>query len=108
MAFTEEAKKKLMSYSYPGNVRELKAAIELAIILSNDRKIDAQNINFITVESGDDLIKEEMTLDEHILKIVKKCLLKYDGNPTIVARKLGISRATVYRYIKSLDISEAV
>jgi DNA-binding NtrC family response regulator len=69
MAFTEEAKKKLMSYSYPGNVRELKAAIELAIILSNDRKIDAQNINFITVESGDDLIKEEMTLDEHILKI---------------------------------------
>ncbi len=108
MAFTEEAKKKLMSYSYPGNVRELKAAIELAIILSNDRKIDAQNINFITVESGDDFTKEEMTLDEHILKIVKKCLLKYDGNPTIVARKLGISRATVYRYIKSLDISEAV
>ncbi|HAX96637.1 MAG TPA: regulator, partial [Prolixibacteraceae bacterium] len=47
-------------------------------------------------------IVEEMTLEEHTLKIVEEYLRKYNQNPTEVARRLGISRATVYRYIKAL------
>lgn len=102
MEFTEEAIIKLMNYSYPGNVRELKATIELAIILSDDSIIDAKQINFISFRSGTDSISEELTLEEQVLKIVNDCLIKY-RNPTIVAEKLGISRATVYRYIKTIN-----
>jgi DNA-binding NtrC family response regulator len=103
MEFTEEAVTKLMRYNYPGNVRELKAVIDLAIILSEDNKIGPGHINFIPVET-DETQDMEMTLDEHIRKIVRNCLQKYDHNPTTVASKLGISRPTVYRYIREFNL----
>ncbi len=102
--FTEEAITKLKKYSFPGNVRELRAIIELAMILCEDNKIDAQHISFNPVGSIDEPNSEEMTLEEQILKIVRKNLQKNNGNPTLVSRKLGISRATVYRYMKVLDL----
>jgi len=102
--FTEDAIKKLLKYSYPGNVRELKAVIELAMILSDDKTINAKHINFTPVETNGELSSEQLTLEEQILKIVKSNLLKYNCNPTIVAKKLGISRATVYRYIKEMEL----
>lgn len=102
--FTEEAITKLKKYSYPGNVRELRAIIELAMILCENNRIDAQHISFNPVGSIDEPNSEEMTLDEQILKIVRKNLQKNNGNPTLVSKKLGISRATVYRYMKVLDL----
>lgn len=101
--FTEEAIKKLRNYSYPGNIRELKACIELAIILCDNKKIDSEHISFMPVESDENLLDENLSLEGHILKIVKNCFLKYN-NPTVVARKLGISRATVYRYLRQINI----
>lgn len=104
--FTEDAVKKLMNYSYPGNVRELKAAIELAIIMSDDNLIDSRHLNFIPVENNSEAGTDDLTLDEHILRIVRKSLLNNNSNPTIVARKLGISRATVYRYMKNIKTED--
>ena len=101
--FTEEAIRKLMTYHFPGNVRELKAVVDLAIILSDNNKIDAHNLNFIPVESNEETGSDEMTLEGQILRIVKKSLQKYNNNPTLVAKKLGISRATVYRYIREIE-----
>ena len=103
VSFTEEAVKKLLSYPYPGNIRELKASVELAIILGNGKEIDSKDINFIPVGVETDFSLEDMTLEEQLLRIVKKTLLRYNNNPTDVAKKLGISRATVYRYIRDLN-----
>jgi transcriptional regulator of acetoin/glycerol metabolism len=85
-------------------VRELKAVIELAIILSEENKIGPGHINFIPVETGEETQVGEMTLEEHIRRIVRESLLKYNHNPTIVAAKLGISRPTVYRYIREFNL----
>jgi DNA-binding NtrC family response regulator len=102
--FSEEAIQKLRSYNYPGNVRELKAVIELAIILSDDFIIDAKHISFNPIDTQREFNSTELPLNEQILMIVRNNLLKYNSNPTIVAKKLGISRATVYRYIKEIKI----
>jgi two-component system, NtrC family, response regulator AtoC len=102
--FTEEAITKLKKYSFPGNVRELRAIIELAMILCDNNRIDAQHISLNPVGSFDEFNSEDMTLDEQILKIVRNCLQKNSGNPTFVSKKLGISRATVYRYMKALEL----
>ncbi len=102
--FTEEAITKLKQYSFPGNIRELKAVIELAIIFCEDCRIDARHIVFNPVGPYDELAPREMKLEDHILTIVRNSLLKNNGNPTIVSKKLGISRATVYRYMKSMDL----
>jgi two-component system, NtrC family, response regulator AtoC len=103
VVFTEEAIKKLTSYPYPGNVRELRAVIELAIILSDDNRIEAHHISFNAIEPDFDEGTDDMTLNQHLLRIVRNYLRKYNHNPTVVSRKLGISRATVYRYIKELE-----
>jgi two-component system, NtrC family, response regulator AtoC len=102
--FTEAALKKLLAYQWPGNVRELKTTIELATILCDDNKIDAVHINFRPVSTADGPKSDDMTLEERIIEYVRETLLKNNLNPTITARKLGISRATVYRYIKDLKL----
>lgn len=104
VTFTEEAVSKLMGYHYPGNVRELKAVIELAIILSEDGVIRPQHISFVPVETAPEDVILELTLDEHIRRIILRSLRKNDHNPTLVARELGISRPTVYRYMKELNL----
>ena len=103
VGFSEDAVKKLLNYSYPGNVRELKASLELAIILSDDLTIDSKHIIFVPVQENEHFISEEQTLEEHTIRIIKNCLLKNNNNPSVAAKKLGISRATVYRYIKDMN-----
>jgi DNA-binding NtrC family response regulator len=104
VTFSEEAVSKLMGYNYPGNVRELKAVIELAIILCEEGVIRPQHISFAPVEAIPGEEPQEVTLDEHIRRIVKRSLRNNDHNPTQVARELGISRPTVYRYMKEMSL----
>jgi two-component system, NtrC family, response regulator AtoC len=101
--FTEEAKKKLMSYHFPGNVRELKSAIEYALVIGNEDQITADDISFI---SGDIISEEnlpEMTMREFELKILSSYLKKYDNDIKSVAKKLDIGQATIYRMLKELN-----
>ena len=102
--FTEEALKKLLKYPFPGNVRELKAIVELAIILSDSEKITEESITFNPADEFQEFLSEETTLDNYILKIIKHYLQNNNDNIMVVARKLGISRATIYRYIKNYNL----
>jgi DNA-binding NtrC family response regulator len=104
--FTPDAVRKMLSYSFPGNVRELKAAVELAIIMSEEDRVDANHLNFYPAELIPAIVDEALSLQQRILLIVKESLLKNENNPTKVARNLGISRATVYRYIKELETKQ--
>jgi DNA-binding NtrC family response regulator len=94
------AVEKLLSYSYPGNIRELKSVIELAITISDNDEISGDNIylghNLLLEEN----IEKEMTLREYNIRIVKKYLEKYNNNHKLVADKLDIGIATVYRMLK--------
>ena len=100
---SDEAVQKLLKYKFPGNVRELKATIELAVILADGDSIQASHLNFIPVETMEEDYQENMTLEDHIERIVRNSLMKHNNNPTEVSRILGISRATVYRYIKKFE-----
>ncbi|MEI6576224.1 MAG: sigma-54 dependent transcriptional regulator [Bacteroidota bacterium] len=104
--FSEEALKKLLKYPFPGNVRELRAVIELAIILSDQIKIGPDAITFMPTDEFQDFLEEETTLDNYILKIVNYHMQKNNDNIMLVAQILGISRATIYRYIKKKAASE--
>jgi DNA-binding NtrC family response regulator len=99
-SLSPEAVKKLMSYSFPGNIRELKSVIELAVTLCDDEEISADNIYL----GNDALLQEsfstEMTLREYDIFIVKRYLEKYDNNIKLVAEKLDIGTATIYRMLK--------
>ncbi|TNF44225.1 MAG: sigma-54-dependent Fis family transcriptional regulator [Bacteroidetes bacterium] len=99
-SLSKEAIEKLLSYSYPGNIRELKSVIELAITVSDNDEISGDNIylghNVLLEENMD----KEMSLREYNIRIVKKYLDKYSNNYKLVADKLDIGVATVYRMLK--------
>lgn len=97
---SDDAQQKLMTYSFPGNVRELKSVIELAIVLSNSNLITSDHINLSSSDVITETLSEEMTLREYDLKIIKKYLQKYDGNMKLVAQKLDIGLSTIYRILK--------
>ncbi len=91
---------KLLSYSFPGNIRELKSVIELAITISDTEEISAENIIL-----GNDMllpenIETEMSLREYNIRIVKNYLNKHNNNTKLVAEKLDIGVATIYRMLK--------
>ncbi len=54
-----------MQYPFPGNVRELRAIIELAAVLTDSDKIDESHISFNAVDATENLLMEENTLAEY-------------------------------------------
>lgn len=101
ITLSSEAQKKLMEYSYPGNIRELKAMIELACVLSDNNEILARDITFNSEKSITSMLTQEMTFDDYTNLIIKLFLDKYDDNVITVAKKLNIGKSTIYRIMKT-------
>ncbi|NOR86580.1 MAG: response regulator [Bacteroidales bacterium] len=99
---SSSAIKKLNNYEFPGNVRELKAIIELAIVLGTDEQILADDINFNSSIGLDDLFHKEMSLKEYNMKIVDYYLKKNNNDIKIVADKLDIGKSTIYRMMQNI------
>ncbi len=95
------AQDKLMKYSYPGNIRELRAVIELAVVLSDESVIDEQHINFNSSDSISNFLMEESTLADYNKKIIKYFLEKTGNNVLLTAKKLDIGKSTIYRMMKN-------
>ena len=91
---------KLLSYAFPGNVRELRSVMELAVALSTTDEIGAEHIVLGNEALFTDQFDKEMTLREINIRTVKKYLEKYDNNIPLVAQKLDIGVATIYRMLK--------
>ncbi len=94
---------KLMGYSFPGNIRELKSVIELAVTLCDGTEIEDEHLILTDPGNFEDLFSEELSLREYNLRIVKKLMKKYDNKAKIVADKLEVGVATIYRMLKDLD-----
>jgi len=94
------ASKKLLSYSFPGNIRELKSIIELAVTLSDTHEITEESLVFGSQNMVDNLLTEERSMREYNIEIVNRFLEKYDNNIKLVAEKLDIGVATIYRMLK--------
>jgi two-component system response regulator AtoC len=97
---SNQAVEKLLSYSYPGNIRELKSVIELAITLSDNDVISGENIYLSNNALFEENIDKEMSLRDYNIRVVKKYLEKYNNNTKLVAEKLEIGVATIYRMLK--------
>lgn len=102
--FSGKARYKLLSYHYPGNIRELKAIIELAAVMSNAETIEETDILFTPASAGFDLFSREMTLREYEARIIRHFLEKYNNNVVLVARKLAIGKSKIYNMLKGGEI----
>ena len=100
LRLSEEAEKKLTSLPWYGNIRELQHAIEKAVILSDGGKISAEDIDGRNQTKRDKPLEEVQTLDEMESRMIEKTIRECEGNLSVVAARLGISRQTLYNKIK--------
>jgi DNA-binding NtrC family response regulator len=100
VSFTTAAQRKLLEYSWPGNVRQLKAIVELAITMSNEPVIDADDIAFDDIRTVSNFFSDELSLDDYIYKIINYYLERNDQNVVETANLLKIGKSTIYRMFK--------
>lgn len=95
-----EAQTKLLSYPWPGNIRELKSVVELAIVMAHGETIEADDIVLSNADVLSGIMGEEQTLRAYNRRIVQLFLDKYNNNTKVVADKLDIGQTTIYRMLK--------
>lgn len=102
---TTEAQDKLLTYTFPGNIRELKSVIELAAVMAEGNEIRENDINFSSTRGEETFLLKEMTLEHYNYRIIRNYLNKYDNNVLEVARRLGIGKSSIYRYLKEMELA---
>ena len=104
LRFSDEAEMKLISLPWYGNIRELQHAIEKAVILSDGGMISAEDIDGGNQTRREKPLEEVQTLDEMECRMIEKTIKECEGNLSVVAARLGISRQTLYNKIKRYGI----
>jgi two-component system, NtrC family, response regulator AtoC len=101
--FTTDALEWLRHYSWPGNVRELRTAIEHAVVLCRGEKISARDLpaqvraGGSSVSPSAPLAQNTLTVKEAEKQLIIRALKETDGNRTLAAKKIGMSRRTFHR-----------
>ena len=107
----DDAKKTLIDYSWPGNVRELQNVIEYSINMSNSSLLNLDiipnNIKSKYYDEKSNKCEEIRTLEDLEKEEISKALNKfkhYKKDKELVAKSLGISRATLYRKLEKYNL----
>jgi len=108
--FSQEAMSSILDYNWPGNVRELRAAVEHAVVMCSTPQIGVRDLPATlrgTVpqhESNPLQTKDGLNLHHSEQMLIFRALEESGGNRTDAARRLGISRRTLHRRLKELNI----
>ena len=97
-----EAAQRLTSHGWSGNIRELQNVIEKAVILSEGKTLQVNDLSMNTTAKGSSGIRQ--TLDEAEEKTIRDTMARCNGNLSQVAKELGISRPTLYSKLKKYGI----
>ncbi|MBW3831057.1 sigma-54-dependent Fis family transcriptional regulator [Aeromonas hydrophila] len=103
LRLTDEAEHHLLAHPLPGNVRQLKQALEVACVLAEGQGwIEPAHLHLPTVAVGPvaTTAVAGSTLREQNRQRVQQTLTECDGNVSEAARRLGISRTTLYRALR--------
>lgn len=101
--FQPGAVEALLTHTWPGNVRELEHVIERAVILAEDGRVRIQDLQLRSAPTSEGSL-EAMTLLEAEAHLIRKALERHQGNVTLAAEALGLSRSALYRRLQSLGL----
>jgi len=97
--FTEDALAALSSHTWPGNVRELENKVKRAVIMAENKRITAQDLDLGDIKLGD----RDLNLRKEVARVEKRlaaeALALSDGNISKAAKLLGVSRPHFYSLI---------
>ncbi|MCC6590019.1 MAG: sigma-54-dependent Fis family transcriptional regulator [Bryobacterales bacterium] len=99
---TPQAMELLTAHDWPGNVRELENAVERALVVCRDQRLDSGSFSFLQrVDSSGGMTLEDAERT-HIEKVWRMC----NGNHSKAARVLDIDRTTLYNKLRKYGLKE--
>jgi len=100
--FSPEAMQALLRYGWPGNVRELAHAVERATLLAQGDAVRAGDLALQAAGSagGGGTPLEDLSLEEVERVLISKAMARYEGNVSLAAKALGLSRSALYRRLQ--------
>ena len=106
--FSTEVMRRLLDYSWPGNVRELENTVEHAFVLAKSDRIELSDLppgirNITGASASTD--ESTGTIQENEINLLKGMLEECNWNKKLAARRLGISRGTLYNKLKKYQIT---
>ncbi len=106
---SSEAESAVMDYPWPGNIRELKHLIERAVLLSGGGEIDPEQLALQhkkQAASAENPVtdKDDLTLGEAELTMIRQALERTRGNVSRAARELGITRMALRYRMKKYNL----
>jgi DNA-binding NtrC family response regulator len=102
---TNQALEHLKNYHWPGNIRELEHAVERAVIMTDEDKL--QKGDFLLTsrsENSDQLPVAGLNLEEVEKTVIRKAMEKHEGNISHAAEELGLTRASLYRRLEKYGL----
>lgn len=99
LKFGSEAKYQMMNYFWPGNVRELENTVQKAVLLASTKSISVKELE-ISSETATEKGKEIDQQKQSILEALEK----FNGNISLAARSINISRRHFYRLMDKFKI----
>ncbi|MFC2121051.1 sigma-54-dependent transcriptional regulator [Bacteroidota bacterium] len=100
---SNEALKKMLRYTWPGNIRELRHVVERAVIMSEANILKADDFA-LNINETDNFAKNELNLEEIEKEAINTAMLKHKGNLSNAAKELGLGRTTLYRKISKYGL----
>ncbi|MBI5604498.1 MAG: sigma-54-dependent Fis family transcriptional regulator [Deltaproteobacteria bacterium] len=94
----------LITYPWPGNIRELRNVLERACLLAKGKPLEP--IHFPGLEipaSGPESRKKDQSANQLRISQIRSLLKEFSGDKNKTAQALGVSRATLYRRLKQFD-----
>jgi len=95
--------KKMQQYNWPGNIRELQHAVERAVILSQEKTLQPDDL-FLKSSGGQASTATGFDLEDMEKTLIIKAMKRFNGNITDAARELGLSRAALYRRMEKYGL----
>jgi DNA-binding NtrC family response regulator len=92
--FDAQAMKALLDHAWPGNVRELEHVVERAVLMSPGTTIGRSALGLQPPAEGR---IDEMSIEDVEALLIRKALVRFDGNVSKAAEALGLSRGALYR-----------
>jgi DNA-binding NtrC family response regulator len=106
--FTADALQLLMNYNWPGNVRELRTAMEHAVVLCRGEKISARDLPPSLRGGRPDETQlspqKTLTVKDAERQLIVRALKETDGNRTLAAKQIGMSRRTFHRKLHAYHL----
>jgi DNA-binding NtrC family response regulator len=92
--FDPPAMKALLDHGWPGNVRELEHVIERAVLMASGTTIGRSDLG---LQPPSEQRIDDMSIEDVEALLIRKALVRFDGNVSKAAEALGLSRGALYR-----------